>query len=102
MERDLSYHSLIILRVCCDDFGPPLVKLFNSWLLKEGFHETVRKACVEFLGYGNPDMMFLNKFKQLEKAIRCWKSNVMKEETKEMEEIKKRMVELNWWRNRDA
>ncbi|XP_052625598.1 uncharacterized protein LOC128132721 [Lactuca sativa] len=94
MERDLSDHSPIILRARCDDFGPPPFKLFNSWMTQDGFNENVRNACSEFVGYGYPDMMFMNKLKHLKKVIKSWKFKTVREENKMMVDLKKRMAEI--------
>lgn len=71
LDRDLLNHSPIILRVQSDDFGPPPFKLYNSWILKDGFDEVVKKACSEFVGFETPNAFLFHKLKYLKKVIRC-------------------------------
>lgn len=63
-------------------------------MMEDGFDENIRNACSEFVGYGNPDMMFLNKLKQLKIAIKRWKSKTVREKNKKIDDLKKRMVEI--------
>ncbi|GKD87064.1 RNA-directed DNA polymerase, eukaryota, reverse transcriptase zinc-binding domain protein, partial [Tanacetum coccineum] len=44
LERGWSDHNLILLHDRIDDYGPVPFKLFHSWFLRTGFHETVLQS----------------------------------------------------------
>lgn len=46
--RELSDHCPVTLITAFADYGPPPFKLFNSWLLQDGFDVTVKKAWEDF------------------------------------------------------
>lgn len=52
LPKELSDHSPIVLKTETEDFGPPPFKMFNSWLLRDGFEQVVLKAWDDFKGYG--------------------------------------------------
>lgn len=70
--------------------APRPFKLYNSWMLKDGFEEVIRKACYEFVGFETPDAYLPNKLKHVKKAIRCWRTNAVKDENKDLDSLKKK------------
>lgn len=42
-SRELSYHNHITLISRTSDYSPPLFKLFNSWMMKDGFNSLIKK-----------------------------------------------------------
>ncbi|GJY12221.1 RNA-directed DNA polymerase, eukaryota, reverse transcriptase zinc-binding domain protein, partial [Tanacetum coccineum] len=44
LERGWSDHNPILLHDRKDDYGPVPFKLFHSWFLRTGFHETVLQS----------------------------------------------------------
>ncbi|XP_023764125.1 uncharacterized protein LOC111912612 [Lactuca sativa] len=84
--RELSDHSPITLQSAVADFGPIPFKLFNSWILKEGFDQLVIDTWSRFVGYGTPDAYLAAKLKFLKNAIRKWRKEVSKKESKELDD----------------
>lgn len=70
LPRELLDHSLEILKIEIEDFGPPPLKLYNSWFLWDGFDQVVLKAWEEFIGYGDVDAFLACKFKHLKGEIK--------------------------------
>lgn len=71
--HEISDHCPITLKSLNADYGPPPFKLFNSWLLKDGFDSTVKEAWEKFSRYGYPDAYLANKLKFLKDEIKQWK-----------------------------
>lgn len=72
--RELSYHSLITMISHITDYRPPPFKLFNSWLLKEGFDNIVKEAWGTFVKYGEPNVYLGAKLKYLNDEIKNGKT----------------------------
>lgn len=80
--RELSNHSPITL-ICTDsDFGLIPFKLFNFWLLKDGFDQIVKDAWNQFVGYGTPDAYLVAKFGFLKESIKKWRRDASLTEKK--------------------
>lgn len=47
---ELFDHSPVTLSFRATDYGPHPFKLFNSWLLKDGFDNTIKEAWENFVG----------------------------------------------------
>ncbi|XP_023765937.1 uncharacterized protein LOC111914428 [Lactuca sativa] len=69
--RELSDHCPITLSSAMSDFGPIPFKLFNSWLLRDGFDQVVSEAWNKFKGYGTPYMAAKLRF--LKEMIKKWR-----------------------------
>ncbi|XP_023733832.1 uncharacterized protein LOC111881667 [Lactuca sativa] len=85
--RELSDHSPITLQSVVADFGPIPFKLFNSWILKEGFDKLVIDTWSRFVGYGTPDAYLAAKLKFLKNVIRKWRKEACKRESKELDDL---------------
>lgn len=95
LPRYLSDHSPIILTTMQEDFGPKPFRLFNSWMIREGFKEVVTKAWSEFRGYGGADSFIAAKLRYLKKNIKKWKEADHTREASEIQAIKKKMEEID-------
>lgn len=62
LPKELSDHSPVILKTKVKDFGPQPFKLFNSWMLRDGFDQIVIKAWEDFNGFGVADIYLASKF----------------------------------------
>ncbi|XP_023733607.1 uncharacterized protein LOC111881445 [Lactuca sativa] len=71
--RELSDHSPITLTSTESDFGPIPFKLFNSWLLMDGFDQIVKDTWDQFVGYGSPDAYLAAKLRYLKDSIKRWR-----------------------------
>nr|KAJ0203637.1 hypothetical protein LSAT_V11C500259620 [Lactuca sativa] len=94
MNRDLSDHSLIVLRARCEDFGPPPFNFLNSWLSNDELDGVIKEACLVLRGYDTLDTILLNKLKYLKLAIRNWRVNATRKENNEIETWKNRNAKL--------
>lgn len=92
--RELSDHNPVTLSSRATDYGPRPFKLFNSWLLKEGFDCTVKDAWERFVRCGNPDAYLAAKLKNLKDEIKKWKSKNDNIESLEVEKIKANISQL--------
>ncbi|KAI3751226.1 hypothetical protein L2E82_22274 [Cichorium intybus] len=92
--RYLSDHCPVTLTSCQSDYGPPPFKLFNSWILKDGFDYTVKEAWENFVGFGTPDAYLANKLKNLKMKIKQWRARNEKEENLEILTIKNTVSNL--------
>lgn len=88
LPREKSDHSPILLSHSDVNFGAIPFKLFNSWMVRNGFDEVIIKACSNFVGFGNPDSRLLNKLKAIKKAIREWRSVEFSKENAELLKLK--------------
>lgn len=70
------------------DYRPPPFKLFNSWLPKDGFDDTVKKAWEDFRGYSNPDAYLAAKIRLLKNAIKSRKKESDEKTNNELFKIK--------------
>lgn len=84
LPKELSDNSSVILKTEVDDFGPPPFKMFNSWMLREGFDQVVLKAWEEFKGFGVADTFLACKLKHLNGEINKWKAIEFQKENQKL------------------
>ncbi|XP_023732207.1 uncharacterized protein LOC111880022 [Lactuca sativa] len=95
LPRKFSDHSPIILTTRQEDFGAKPFRLFNSWLVKEGFEGVVKKAWSEFRGYGGADAFLAAKLRYLKMNIKKWQEAEYTRENGEIQASKKKMEEID-------
>ena len=88
LPRSLSDHGPIILKSQEEDYGPSPFKLYNSWLMKDGFTAAIEEACSNFSGYGNPNTYLAAKLKSIKEGIKRWKKKTDIEEKLEVTKIR--------------
>lgn len=93
LPRELSDHSPILLSTNSPDFGPPPFKLFNSWLLRDGFKKAFITRWNNFTGYGTPDQYLAAKLRHVKDALRKWRAT---EHPKEEAALIKFRKEVEW------
>lgn len=72
LPKELSDHSPVVLQTDTEDFGPPPFKLFNSWMLRDGFNRLVVKSWDSYRGFGAADSYLANKLRYLKGEIKKW------------------------------
>ncbi|XP_052623650.1 uncharacterized protein LOC128128957 [Lactuca sativa] len=79
LPKELLDHSPVILKTDSEDFGPPPppppFKLFNSWMLREGFDQLVVKSWETYRGFGAADSYLANKLRYLKGELKKWRSS---------------------------
>jgi len=95
LARELSDHCPIILSSSNLDFGPIPFKLFNSWMLRDGFDAVVRDAWSNFVGYGAADSYLACKLRFLKGKIRGWRLVESQKEKAELNSLKDTMQHLD-------
>lgn len=83
-QRELSDDCPITMISYASDYRPPPFKLFNSWMLKDGFETTVKVAWINIVGFGEPDVYLGVKLKYLKEEVKKWKKNIEKTEKQEI------------------
>ncbi|GJV79048.1 hypothetical protein Tco_1514918 [Tanacetum coccineum] len=68
LDRLWSDHNPILLHVTKEDFGPSPFKLYNSWLLRDGFDEFIKLEW-DLIG---PNFKCHDKFRILKAKIKQW------------------------------
>ncbi|GJW30068.1 RNA-directed DNA polymerase, eukaryota, reverse transcriptase zinc-binding domain protein [Tanacetum coccineum] len=88
LDRLWSDHNPILLYIDKTDFGPTLFKLYNSWLLRDGFDNLIKEEW-ELL---DSNLKCHEKFRRLKDKIKQWSNNIKTLErnrkTVTLEEIK--------------
>lgn len=69
LPRKHSDHYPILLSSTGCDFGPQPFKLFNPWMLREGFELVFIKAWNNFKGFGNPYQYLAVKLKHVKEEL---------------------------------
>ncbi|GKA71906.1 RNA-directed DNA polymerase, eukaryota, reverse transcriptase zinc-binding domain protein [Tanacetum coccineum] len=92
LDRIWSDHNPILLHVDKIDFGPSLFKLYNSWLLRDGFDDLIKSEW-DSLDSNNSRFPIKchEKFRILKAKIRQWNNN-----NKTMERSKKLQLLRNY------
>ncbi|XP_021999460.1 uncharacterized protein LOC110896386 [Helianthus annuus] len=76
-----SDHCPIILISKSVNFGSCPFRIFNSWLVKEGFTEVVEEACNEFSSTGYPpDVALIKKLGHVRGRIKEWRDKMIQKE----------------------
>lgn len=76
------------------DFGPPIFRFFNSWLLREDLDLIFLNAWASFLGYGSPNKYLAAKLHSLQVALKNWNVSTITKEYKLLYELKNMGNEL--------
>ncbi|GJY48336.1 RNA-directed DNA polymerase, eukaryota, reverse transcriptase zinc-binding domain protein [Tanacetum coccineum] len=88
LDRLWSDHNPILLHIDKTDFGPTPFKLYNSWLLRDGFDNLIKEEW-ELL---DSNLKCHEKFRRLKDKIKQWSNNIKTLErnrkTVALEEIK--------------
>ncbi|GJY09459.1 RNA-directed DNA polymerase, eukaryota, reverse transcriptase zinc-binding domain protein [Tanacetum coccineum] len=76
LDRIWSDHNPILLHVDKIDFGPSPFKLYNSWLLRDGFDDLIKSEwdSLDSNNFGFP-IKCHEKFRILKDKIRQWNNN---------------------------
>ncbi|GJW51508.1 RNA-directed DNA polymerase, eukaryota, reverse transcriptase zinc-binding domain protein [Tanacetum coccineum] len=76
LDRIWSDHNPILLHVDKIDFGPSSFKLYNSWLLRDGFDDLIKSEwdSLDSNNFGFP-IKCHEKFRILKAKIRQWNNN---------------------------
>ncbi|GJZ60787.1 RNA-directed DNA polymerase, eukaryota, reverse transcriptase zinc-binding domain protein, partial [Tanacetum coccineum] len=76
LDRIWSDHNHILLHVDKIDFGPSPFKLYNSWLLRDGFDDLIKSEwdSLDSNNFGFP-IKCHEKFRILKAKIRQWNNN---------------------------
>ncbi|GJU19408.1 RNA-directed DNA polymerase, eukaryota, reverse transcriptase zinc-binding domain protein [Tanacetum coccineum] len=76
LDRIWSDHNPILLHVDKIDFGPSPFKLYNSWLLRDGFDDLIKSEwdSLDSNNFGFP-IKCHEKFRILKAKIRQWNNN---------------------------
>ncbi|GJW96601.1 RNA-directed DNA polymerase, eukaryota, reverse transcriptase zinc-binding domain protein [Tanacetum coccineum] len=76
LDRIWSVHNSILLHVDKIDFGPSPFKLYNSWLLRDGFDDLIKSEwdSLDSNNFGFP-IKCHEKFRILKAKIRQWNNN---------------------------
>lgn len=97
LPRELSDHCPILLSSSIPDFGPPPFRLFNSWLLRDGFEKAFITCWNKFRGYGTPDQYLLAKLKFVKQGIKRWRGGDHPKEELELRKHEEVMEKLDLW-----
>ncbi|PWA80208.1 RNA-directed DNA polymerase, eukaryota [Artemisia annua] len=88
-----SDHCPLLLSSKVSSYGARPFRVFNSWLLLDGYEEVVRKAAMEFEFEGSPDTRLSRKLAFIRGRIKEWKTEtddkLHQEENLAVEEIDK-------------
>lgn len=100
MPRVHSNHCAILLSASQLDFGPTPFKLYNSWLKDPEFEGVVRRGwCISsnpsHLLFRSPLSMVAGKLRNLKEHIKAWRKVVSEKARKEMEELTKRINDID-------
>ncbi|GJZ00428.1 RNA-directed DNA polymerase, eukaryota, reverse transcriptase zinc-binding domain protein [Tanacetum coccineum] len=72
LDRLWSDHNPILLHIDKTDFGPSPFKLYNSWLLRDGFDNPIKEEW-ELL---DSNIKCHEKFRRLKDKIKQWSNNI--------------------------
>ncbi|GJW74858.1 RNA-directed DNA polymerase, eukaryota, reverse transcriptase zinc-binding domain protein [Tanacetum coccineum] len=72
LDRLWSDHNPILLHIDKTDFGPSPFKLYNSWLLRDGFDNLIKEEW-ELL---DSNLKCHEKFRRLKDKIKQWSNNI--------------------------
>ncbi|GJW43260.1 hypothetical protein Tco_0072059 [Tanacetum coccineum] len=72
INRLWSDHNPILLHIDKTDFGPTPFKLYNSWLLRDGFDNLIKEEW-ELL---DSNLKCHEKFRRLKDKIKQWSNNI--------------------------
>ncbi|GJW84440.1 RNA-directed DNA polymerase, eukaryota, reverse transcriptase zinc-binding domain protein [Tanacetum coccineum] len=72
LDRLWSDHNPILLHIDKTDFGPTPFKLYNSWLLRDGFDNLIKEEW-ELL---DSNLKCHEKFRRLKDKIKQWSNNI--------------------------
>ncbi|XP_022023986.1 uncharacterized protein LOC110924264 [Helianthus annuus] len=95
LPRTHSDHNPIVLTTAKKNFGARPFRVFNSWLDKEGYVETVEKAATDFIGMEEPpDVVLSKKFKFVRDSIKNWREVMIHRENEEEETLREELENL--------
>ncbi|XP_021995785.1 uncharacterized protein LOC110892964 [Helianthus annuus] len=95
LAREKSDHNPILLKVVYRNYGAKPFRFFNSWLQREDFDELVNSSLMSFSREGRYDLVMLNKFRLLRKAIVKWRDSKTEKEKEEEENVRQDIIELD-------
>ncbi|MFS7995644.1 hypothetical protein Hanom_Chr12g01120341 [Helianthus anomalus] len=72
LDRRLSDHCPILLRLVLQDFGHSPFQYFNSWLKIPVFEDYVKILCGSFAFHGREDLALAMKLRWLKNRIEDW------------------------------
>ncbi|GJS66564.1 putative RNA-directed DNA polymerase, eukaryota, reverse transcriptase zinc-binding domain protein [Tanacetum coccineum] len=77
LDRLWSDHTPILFHVEKANFGPSPFKLYNSWLLRDGFDDLIRSAWSSMENQSNDrSLMSHEKLRSIKGSIKQWYSNI--------------------------
>ncbi|GJS26592.1 putative RNA-directed DNA polymerase, eukaryota, reverse transcriptase zinc-binding domain protein [Tanacetum coccineum] len=77
LDRLWSDHTPILFHVEKSNFGPSPFKLYNSWLLRNGFDDLIRSAWSSMENQSNDrSLMSHEKLRSIKGSIKQWHSNI--------------------------
>ncbi|GJW61477.1 putative RNA-directed DNA polymerase, eukaryota, reverse transcriptase zinc-binding domain protein [Tanacetum coccineum] len=77
LDRLWSDHTPILFHVEKSNFGPSPFKLYNSWLLRDGFDDLIRSAWSSMENQSNDrSLMSHEKLRSIKGSIKQWHSNI--------------------------
>lgn len=94
-NRELSDHCPVTLTTSFVDYGPPPFRLFNSWIVTEGFELVIKKTWGDFIGYGTPDLYLAAKFRAVKNAIKRWRQQVVANENLDCDNYRRTIERLD-------
>ncbi|GJW88782.1 RNA-directed DNA polymerase, eukaryota, reverse transcriptase zinc-binding domain protein [Tanacetum coccineum] len=72
-----SDHTPILFHVKKSNFGPSLFKLYNSWLLRDGFDDLIRSTWSSMENHSNDrSHMSHEKLRSIKASIKQWHNNI--------------------------
>ncbi|XP_024995944.1 uncharacterized protein LOC112529100 [Cynara cardunculus var. scolymus] len=94
LAREYSDHCPIVLTCNSADFGPTSFRFFNSWLVHEDIRDLVHTAWNSIKCRSTADVTLAAKLRTVKGAIKKWKVEVLYKEKSSIEEIKKKIDDL--------
>ncbi|GJV72922.1 RNA-directed DNA polymerase, eukaryota, reverse transcriptase zinc-binding domain protein, partial [Tanacetum coccineum] len=77
LDRLWSDHTPILFHVKKSNFGPSPFKLYNSWLLRDGFNDPIRSAWSSMENQSNDrSLMSHEKLRSIKGSIKQWHINI--------------------------
>ncbi|XP_022040374.1 uncharacterized protein LOC110942919 [Helianthus annuus] len=80
LPNKYSDHCPIILILVDLNFGPRPFRVYNSWIGKPGFEETVKGALEGFEFFDPPDTCLTAKFARIRSALKIWRDEFLAKE----------------------
>ncbi|KAJ0788215.1 putative RNA-directed DNA polymerase [Helianthus annuus] len=94
LPKLFSDHCPIVLVSKDCNYGPKPFKVFDSWINRDGFQETIRSAANSFSFEGPADLFLLRKFEFIRSKIRRWKDDLVKKEGEKEAKAREELEEL--------